>query len=296
MKKADIKTGFLCNNDCQFCVQGDEKKKFGNKSTEEIKKILRKAKKDCQIVVFTGGEPTIRKDLVELVKYAKNLGFQTIQIQSNGRMFADKKFCKAIIKAGANEFALALHGHILELHNWLTQSNSFYETVFGIKNLKKLKQKVITNTVIVKSNYRHLPEIAKLLISLDVDQFQFAFVHALGSTAKNFDSTVPRKSLVMPYLKKALDIGRYFKKEAMTEAIPYCFLIGYEDCISENIMPNMKIFELNRIIPDFKKARIIEGKSKGPNCKKCKFFKICEGPWREYPQKFGWDEFEPIKE
>jgi len=294
MKKADIKTGFLCNNNCLFCVQGDEKKKFGNKSTLEIKKILKNAKKDCQIVVFTGGEPTIRQDLVELVKCAKNLGFQTIQVQSNGRMFSKEKFCRDIIKAGANEFALALHGHIPELHNWLTQSNSFYQTIGGIKNLKKLKQRVITNTVITKSNYRHLPEIAKLLISLDIDQFQFAFVHALGSAAKNFDNIVPRMALVTPYLKRAIDIGRYFKKEVMTEAIPYCFLQGYEDCISENIMPNMKIFDLNFIVSDFTKARVAEGKLKGPNCRKCKYFKVCEGPWREYPQKFGWDEFKPI--
>jgi len=116
----------------------------------------------------------------------------------------------------------------------------------------------------------------------------------LGSAAKNFDNIVPRMALVTPYLKRAIDIGRYFKKEVMTEAIPYCFLQGYEDCISENIMPNMKIFDLNFIVSDFTKARVAEGKLKGPNCRKCKYFKVCEGPWREYPQKFGWDEFKPI--
>lgn len=294
MKKADIKIGFLCNNNCQFCVQGDEKKKFGNKSTNEIKNILKEAKKDCEIVVFTGGEPTIREDLVKLVRYAKKLGFETIQIQSNGRMFAYKKFCKDLINAGANEFALALHGHISQLHNWLTQSNSFNQTIAGIRNLKKLKQRVIMNTVITKPNYRNLPEIAKLLVSLDINQFQFAFVHALGSAAKNFNSVVPRISLVTPYLKKALDIGKHFNKKAMTEAISYCFLEGYEDCISENIMPKMKIFDLDFVIPDFTQARITGGKDKGPNCKKCKYFKICEGPWKEYPEKFGWDEFKPI--
>ena len=294
MKKADIKTGFLCNNDCKFCVQGDEKKKLGNKSESEIRKILKDANRDCDIVVFTGGEPTVRRDLVSLVRYAKKLGFKTIQIQSNGRMFAYEKFCKETIKAGANEFALALHGHTPEIHNWLTGSNSFIQTLQGIKNLKRLKQRVITNTVITKSNYRHLPEIAKLLISLDIDQFQFAFVHALGSAAKNFGSVVPRMSLVAPYLKKALIIGKYFNKEAMAEAVPYCFLAGFEDRVSENIMPKMKIFDFKHIVPDFKKARVAEGKIKGPRCKKCKYFSVCEGLWKEYPEKFGWNEFVPI--
>jgi len=55
MKKADLKTGFLCNNNCLFCVQGPEKKKYGNKGTEELKEIIRKAKKGCDTIVFTGG-------------------------------------------------------------------------------------------------------------------------------------------------------------------------------------------------------------------------------------------------
>jgi hypothetical protein len=139
-----------------------------------------------------------------------------------------------------------------------------------------------------------LPEIAKLLISLDVDQFQFAFVHALGAVAKNFDSVVPRMSLVAPYLKKALTIGKHFSKEAMAEAVPYCFLVGFENHISENIMPKMKIFDFKHIVPDFKKARVAEGKIKGPCCKKCGYFAVCEGPWKEYPEKFGWSEFEPV--
>ena len=295
MKKADIKTGFLCNNNCRFCVQGDEKKKYGNKSTAEIKKILKEAKRDCQTVVFTGGEPTIREDLVELVKCAKKLKFKIIQIQSNGRMFASKDFCQKITEAGANEFALALHGHISQLHDYLTGSpGSFQQTCLGIKNLKSLGQAILMNTVVVKSNYRHLPAIAKLLVSLGVEQFQLAFVHPVGSAAKNFDSVVPRMTMVMPYLKKALDIGKYFGIRVMMEAIPYCFLAGYEDCISENIMPPMKIFEQNQVILDFKKLRVNEGKLKGLNCKKCKYFKICEGPWKEYPQKFGWDEFKPV--
>lgn len=295
MKKADIKVGFLCNNNCLFCVQGPEKKKFGNKSTEELRKVIKRAKNGCDTVVFTGGEPTIRTDLIELVALAKEVGFKTIQIQSNGRMFAYEKFCKDIVFAGANEFALALHGHTEKLHNYLTQAESFRQIVAGIKNLKKMKQRVITNTVITKSNYRHIPDVAKILISLEVDQIQFAFVHALGAAKNNFSSVVPRMDMVAPYLKKALDIGKIFNRRIMTEAIPFCMLAGYEESISETTMPDMKIFDQMTIINDYKKVRIVEGKTKGPGCVKCGYNNICEGPWKEYPEVFGWDEFKPIR-
>jgi len=294
MKKADIKTGFSCNNNCLFCVQGSEKKKFGNKSTEELKLVIKKAKKGCDTIVFTGGEPTIRTDLIELVTLAKLIGFKTIQIQSNGRMFVYEKFCKDIVAAGANEFALALHGHTAQLHNYLTGAESFRQIVGGIRTLKKMGQKVITNTVITKSNYRHLPEIAKILIGLDVDQMQFAFVHPLGAAGKNFDSIVPRMEMVIPYLKKAIEIGRVLNRKVMTEGVPFCLLAGYEGSISETVMPDIKIFERVGVINDYTKTRIMKDKAKGPECVRCIYNNICEGPWKEYPQAFGWEEFKPV--
>jgi len=296
MKKADIKTGFLCNNNCRFCVQGEVKKKLGNKSTGEVRKILKDAAKDCEIVVFTGGEPTIRNDIVALVKYAKKLNFKIIQMQTNGRMFVHKKFCVAMIKAGVNEFGLSLHGHTPELHNRLTGANSFYQTITGIKNLIALNQFVAINIVITKLNYRYLPEIIKLLIGLRVEHIQLAFVHATGSAKENFNSIVPRKSIVMPYVKKALDIGRLFNRIIKTEAIPYCFLTGYYECISENTRPDGKIYyEFDKVVLHSTYVRRNIDKKKGPACKQCKYYIVCEGPWKEYPDKFGWTEFIPIK-
>ena len=176
-KRVDIKTGFICNNNCRFCVQADNKCK-GNRSFEEIKKDLIDSRKRCNGVVLTGGEVTIRKDFFDIVKLAKELGYEIIQIQTNGRMFASLDFCKKTIQAGATEFSPAIHGYCKEQHDFLTRTKgSFAQTVKGIKNLRSLGVYVLTNTVVVKSNYRDLPEIAKLLVKLDVDQFQFAFVH-----------------------------------------------------------------------------------------------------------------------
>ncbi len=294
-KRADIKVGFLCNNRCKFCAQGNKRKIFGNKPTQQIKEELEKARQICNEVVFTGGEPTLHKDFLKFVEYAKRLEYEVIQIQSNGRMFAYKSFCKETIKAGANEFALALHGHIPSLHDHLTSSQgSFGQTVNGIRNLKLMGQRVITNTVITKSNFRHLPEIAKLLIYLNVDQFQFAFVHPIERAKENFESIVPRMKMIMPYVKKGLEIGIKAGKGVMTEGIPYCLMQGYEDYVAEKIIPETKIFESDFIVESYTDHRQKEGKKKVPFCKKCKYYMICEGPWREYPERFGWGEFKPV--
>jgi len=193
--RVDIKTGFICNNNCRFCVQADNKCK-GNRSFEQIKSDLIDSRKRCTGVVLTGGEVTIRKDFLDIVKLAKELKYEVIQIQTNGRMFASLDFCKKTIEAGATEFSPAIHGYCKEQHDYLTKSKgSFNQTLKGIMNLKSLGSYILTNTVVTKSNYRTLPKIAELLVKLDVDQFQFAFVHPMGNASKNFDNIVPSITL-----------------------------------------------------------------------------------------------------
>jgi len=294
-KRVDIKTGFVCNNNCRFCVQA-HKKHLGNRTTEEIKKDLEKARKRCDSVVLTGGEPTIRKDIIKLVSYAKELSYKTIQIQTNGRMFSSVDFCKQMIKAGTNEFSPALHGYCAEQHDFLTRSlGSFNQAVKGIKNLKILGQYVITNTVVVKPNYRNCPQIARLLVKLCVDQFQFAFVHPVGNAWKNYDSIVPLMSLAAPYIKKGLQIGIDADVGVMAEAMPYCMMKGYENYVSERVIPETEIIDIDMVIDDYKSVRIKEGKAKFPQCKECSYDKICEGPWKEYSKRKGNKEFCTLK-
>ena len=91
----------------------------------------------------------------------------------DGRMLAYKKVCADLIEAGATEFSPALHGHTAELHDYLVHApGAFKQTVRAIANLKELGALVITNSVIVRANYRHLPELATVLTSLGVDQYQ----------------------------------------------------------------------------------------------------------------------------
>ena len=294
MKRVDIKTGFVCNNKCLFCVQADNRL-TGNRSFEEIKKNLEEVKDKCTGVVLTGGEVTIRTDFLEVVKYAKKLGYETIQIQSNGRMFSSIDFCKKTIEAGATEFAPALHGYTAEQHDYLTNAKSFNQTLKGIYNLKSLGAKVIMNTVILKPNYKDLPKIANLLCNLKVDQFQLAFVHAIGNAWDNYEEMVPKMSETVPYIKEAIDIGIKNNIFVMVEAVPFCLMEGYEKHISENYIPETVIRGVDfQNTDDYKNQRMSSGKKKFPQCKNCKYDQICEGVWKEYPEKFGEKEFIPV--
>lgn len=295
-----MKVGFQCNNKCSFCIQGDKRHHFPDRTFEEVVSFLDQGRAEGrESVVFTGGEPTFRpKLLLEWVKYAKEIGYERIQIQTNGRMLSYLDYCRQIIRAGANEFSPALHGSSAEIHDKLTGApGSFDQVSMGIKNLKSLGQYVMTNSVVTKVNYKDIPDLARLFVSFGVDQFQFAFIHInpiISGNEQLIDELVPKISEVMPYVKEGLDIGIAAGIRCMTEAVPYCLMRGYEECVAERIIPEAHVFDAEADIKDYSAYRRNEGKGKGPACEKCTINSECEGPWREYPEIFGWDEFKPM--
>ena len=178
MKKLDIKLWYICNNNCFFCIQWEEKRKtYAPKPLEEVKNILSKEyKKWARAVTFTWWEPTLHKTLKPSLTYAKELWYKVIQIQSNWQNFSDIKFCIELIKAWANSFEPSIHWYYPETHDYLVQTPwAWKKVVAWIRNLRKLWQKVLINSVITKRNYKEAPLLAKLLIKLDVNYFQYAF-------------------------------------------------------------------------------------------------------------------------
>lgn len=293
--RVDLKLGFTCNNRCRFCVQGDKRFRVADLETREIRVRLEEARAHADSIVFTGGEVTLRPDLVELVALARSLGYVKIQLQTNGRMLAYRRICEELIEAGATEFSPALHGHTPELHDYHTRAKgSFAQTVRGIRNLKELEQPVITNSVVTRSNYRSLADLARLLVSLDVDQYQLAFVHPVGTAGVDFHRVVPRLSLVARHVAEGLDVGVAAGVRCMTEAIPPCILPGREEFVAEWIMPETRVYDADVVVESYREYRLTEGKAKGPRCGECHWFTRCEGPWREYPENYGWDELLPV--
>ncbi|MBL7081491.1 MAG: radical SAM protein [Candidatus Omnitrophica bacterium] len=294
MERLDLKVGYACINDCKFCVVAD-KRKYGEKTTQQIKQeLVDSYREGRREIVFTGGECTIREDILEIVSFAKEVGYLNIQIQTNGRTFSSFDFAKKMVLAGMTEFGPALHGPTAEIHDSLTRRpGSWRQTVLGIHNVKKLGIRTLANVVITKPNYKSLPELASLFVKLKIDQFQFAFVHILGNARQYYTEVVPRVSAVAPYVKKGLDIGIKAGLRVMVEAIPFCLMKDYEKYLSEFFIPPTQVKEVGWQIDKFEETRKTQGKKKFLTCVNCKWYSLCEGPWKEYPELFGEKEFKP---
>lgn len=292
--RLDLKVGFTCNNLCTFCVQGDKRERILPRPSEEMKAILREERRKTDEVVFTGGEPTVHKDLLHVIAYARALGYRVIQLQTNGRRLSHEPYLDAAIRAGVNQVSPALHGSTAEIHDGLTRApGSWSQTRRGIEAARRRGLTVITNSVVTQQNAKDLPDLARLLVSLDVQQIQFAYVHPEGTALREFDQVVPRFTDAMPTLHEALDIVAAAGIRAFAEAVPYCFMKGHERQVVEAIIPDTRVIDKPMVIEDYTAYRLQEGKAKGPQCRTCTFDPHCEGPWREYPDGYGWDEFVP---
>lgn len=134
-----------------------------------------------------------------------------------------------------------------------------------------------------------------MFIDSGVVGLNLTYPHLLGSAWKYRDQIIARKSVIAPYVRRALALSRKKRREATTEAIPPCFLGRWANCSLEYKLNINTVVYDTQVTHDFLQWRAQEGKMKGPLCHLCAYNDTCEGPWREYPQLFGWEEFKPVK-
>jgi len=294
-----LNLGASCNNSCTFCVSAGSTP-FSTTTVQARIALQAGANAGLERLVFSGGEITIRRDILDLVETASHLGYVDIQIQTNGRLLSELELLQQLLEAGASEFGISLHGPDPAIHEALTRvPGSFSQTICALQNLKRLRgddTRVAVNCVISPSNYRYLSKVAKLLASLGVDTVQFAYVHAIGNASGVLEKgNWPSKTEVQPFVEEALGelaIWTHRRMSVMVEAYPFCFLRGHETCCTDLYMPATYEYVDGMIRPfDIRGAR-----AKGPVCELCHFNAVCYGPWKEYPRNRGWDEFRPIQE
>jgi len=274
--KVYLRVGKKCNNNCFFCNQACNNENF-NKTTAQIKKEMSTIKKESNGIVITGGEPTLRKDLVNLIKYAYSLGFEKIQIQSNGRRFAYLPYCNNVIHAGANEFGISIHG-LKNTHNKLTRSKSFEQTLKGIKNLKMLGKIVLTNLVITKQNLPELKEVYGMLKEINVDCIQFSYPEPKGNGLLNKKQIAPDINILIKILNKIIKKSKNNKIVFRVEGLPYCIFPENPEIIGQYYIPPKKKVTKKNINQN---NILAKGYQKIDVCKNCKFESVCQGIYKE---------------
>jgi MoaA/NifB/PqqE/SkfB family radical SAM enzyme len=86
-------------------------------------------------IVFTGGEPTLREDLPELVAHAEQIG-QITGLNTNGRRLSDRRFVERLVEAGLDHVQVTLESHDATIHDQMVcTSGAWKQTVAGLRNV-----------------------------------------------------------------------------------------------------------------------------------------------------------------
>jgi radical SAM protein with 4Fe4S-binding SPASM domain len=169
--RMDLALTFRCQNNCVHCYAG------GPHSTPELttqqwKEVIDKLKEiGVFIATFTGGEPTLREDLPQLLKYAQDTGIVTGLI-TNGRNLKDKEYTESLEKAGLDFVQITLESHKATVHDKITGiKGSWKETVQGMKNAVDTDIYVTTNTTLNKHNADSFLDTVDFIKELGVAAF-----------------------------------------------------------------------------------------------------------------------------
>lgn len=168
-----------CNLNCEHC--GASKEKYDSElNTKDVKDLIDiLAINKVRFFSVTGGEPLLRKDLLEILSYANNKGIKT-GIASNG-FFIDAKMAEKIKNSGIYSVQISLDG-LENTHNNIRKNDmSFQKASEAIKLLQKEKIPVIqVATTITKSNIHELNQIKNHLLSLGVKMWRISPIMPIG--------------------------------------------------------------------------------------------------------------------
>lgn len=240
-----------CNHDCLFCYNYVEKTNQ-NKSTTPIRtlsSILNKV--NVKQITFTGGEPLLRKDLLECVIHAKVSNCKVVII-TNGNAGSDKQF-EDLITAGVDHFQVSFHSVNPEIHNSLTrQDNSWQKTTERIKFILSNGCRVIPSIVLTKININSLPETLNYLYNMGLSTIMINRYNITHSAIGKIDTLLPtKKELNLAFEKANLFASKNKVKITSNVCTPHCIVnpkyfseIGFGECSNDLLLKPLTIDQL----------------------------------------------------
>lgn len=147
-----------CNQKCLHCyAAGQPLSKTEELDTKSWKHILHTLKKaGIPQITFTGGEPTLRSDLAELIKEAK---WFVTRLNTNGVLLTGE-LCRNLYEAELDSVQITLYSSDPGIHNTLVGSDHFNDTAEGLKNALEAGLNVSVNTPLCTLNADYVKTLA----------------------------------------------------------------------------------------------------------------------------------------
>jgi MoaA/NifB/PqqE/SkfB family radical SAM enzyme len=285
--KALVKVGYGCNNHCTFCHTLDVRE-IDADTTEVDRKIDRAARLGHTMIVLSGGEVTMRKELLRWAarSAARGLDFGLV---TNGRMLAYAELVERLVKLRLRYVYMSLHGGTAKIHNSLVRADAFEQTYAAVGNLAGRGLDFTVNTVVTRQNVEHLRGVVDALLPWPDVVVKFSMVQPKGGGEKLFEHLMPRVSDVAAKVKDAIEYGldKSGGKQGFThDGIPFCLLPGheqrYDDLKTHRFATMIEVGE-----PDFFPVDDLTKVQPDDECGRCAVRGPCPGLYAGYREVHG---------
>lgn len=166
LQRCELLLTSRCNFKCPYC-RGMKEEDQGDLSFEEAERIVRMwASEGLKNIRFSGGEPTLWKDLYKLVRIARGSGIERCAISTNGSM--PLRLYEMLHNVGVNDFSISLDSCCAATGNKMAGGLPVFDIIIGnIKALSKLTY-VTVGVVLTEENQAELNDIIKFASDLGV--------------------------------------------------------------------------------------------------------------------------------
>ncbi|MFQ6010342.1 MAG: radical SAM protein [Candidatus Aenigmatarchaeota archaeon] len=173
-----------CNMGCPYCFLGDNPEgALPDLGTGIMKDGIRKlAENGARMLNYAGGEPLLRKDMVELIEYGHGLGLKTI-LSTNGVLLSEELINELDGKLGW--ISLPVDGYDSRTHDSVRRRKGhFEEIVEKLELIGKTRINLKINSMLCKKNISYVKEIAGLLDEFNVKKWKLFQFSARGKARK----------------------------------------------------------------------------------------------------------------
>ncbi|MCB9787653.1 MAG: radical SAM protein [Deltaproteobacteria bacterium] len=264
-----------CNSGCAHCPVADLRELPELPLAEAAARIERGRAEGARELVFQRGEATLVRGLLKLVRRARELGYERITLETNGRMLTYPEYVEKLTDAGLTDVAQSVFAHVAPLHDAIDgTAGAFEQAMAGMARVLDSPLRLEVRVPVVRRNHVLLVEIVDELARLGVRRATFELPRPVKVGPAWQVGALVRMDDAAPFLRDALARAEAMGLEARTIGFPLCQL-GARGTT-----------QARRDVASTGPAAAV--------CEGCAALEACPRTWGSYQQVFGTWELRPL--
>lgn len=281
----DIILGYDCNLACTYCTITEPMRARALPARAVATELSRGRSNGFDKVSFTGGEPTIRADLLPLVRRAVGLGYGSVKVQSNGLLLGIGDNAARLLDAGVTCVHISIHTHEAAAYEAMVRRPDTHRHMQrGLELLAAADVEFGADMILESDTLPRLPSAIDWLAERGVRAADLWFVSLTDGNANRRDS-LPSMSEAVPFIAEARVRAAAHGVRLRSLHIPPCILGAHADLAHNPALERVRVVSPDAVFDLADSA--VSPREHVPACDGCEYRSRCGGLRPDYLAELG---------